>query len=530
MNTMLSAAQRDDAELVTASLAGDRDAFGQIVSRYQALVCALAYSATGSLAQSEDTAQETFITAWQHLGQLRETSKLRAWLCGITRNLINRHLGRQGREPTHAAEPLDAAHESLAPEAPPSEQAISREEQAILWRSLQHIPEIYREPLILFYREHQSIERVAAALELSDDAVKQRLSRGRKLLQEQVAPFVAGALQQTAPGDAFTLSVMGALPALAIPAATTAMAAGVTAAKSGVAAKAAASATFAVAILNPVLLILSSLIGYKVSLENAASSRERQFLTRLAWSVIALAGLQSVGLFLFVYLLFSESSVPPALSTASIIVEEIVSSAALLALILRAKRTLRRIRLEEAARLAPGIAPPAKPWYFRSFEYRSRWMLFGLPLVHIRQRCTKGGKMQPAIGWIAVGDLAVGVLFAFSGVAVGAVSIGFCAVGVLAFGGFALGVVSCASTAALGWLAASGDPAVAHDFAVGATAYAQHANDEAAQAFLQNNGFFRCGTLLLSNVSVLWWLTALIVWQLSSLRRTRHPPGATESK
>jgi hypothetical protein len=46
MNTMLSAAQRDDAELVTASLAGDRDAFGQIVSRYQALVCALAYSAT----------------------------------------------------------------------------------------------------------------------------------------------------------------------------------------------------------------------------------------------------------------------------------------------------------------------------------------------------------------------------------------------------------------------------------------------------------------------------------------------------
>jgi len=114
MHTMFSAAPRDDAELVTASLAGDRDAFGQIVSRYQALVCSLAYSATSSVAQSEDMAQETFITAWQHLGQLRETSKLRAWLCGITRNLINRSLGRQEREPSHAAEPLDAAYESLA--------------------------------------------------------------------------------------------------------------------------------------------------------------------------------------------------------------------------------------------------------------------------------------------------------------------------------------------------------------------------------------------------------------------------------
>ena len=137
--------------------------------------------------------------------------------------------------------------------------------------------------------------------------------------------------------------------------------------------------------------------------------------------------------------------------------------------------------------------------------------------------------MLPAIGWIAVGDLAVGVLFAFGGVAVGAVSIGFCAIGLLAFGGFTLGVISCAGMAALGWLAASGDPAVAHDFAVGATAYALHANDEATQVFLKDNGLFRCGTLLLSNVSVLWWLTALIVWQLSSLRRTRNQPGTTRT-
>jgi hypothetical protein len=48
-----------DAELVAACLAGQREAFERIVARYQSLVCSLAYSATGSLGESEDLAQET---------------------------------------------------------------------------------------------------------------------------------------------------------------------------------------------------------------------------------------------------------------------------------------------------------------------------------------------------------------------------------------------------------------------------------------------------------------------------------------
>ena len=60
-------AQEDnDTELVSRSLAGDCDAFSRIVSRYQTLICSLAYSRIGNLGQSEDVAQETFITAWKH--------------------------------------------------------------------------------------------------------------------------------------------------------------------------------------------------------------------------------------------------------------------------------------------------------------------------------------------------------------------------------------------------------------------------------------------------------------------------------
>src|SRR6187551_2332074 len=87
-----------DAELVEASRRGERDAFGQLVSRYQDVVCAVSYSSTGNWALSEDVAQDTFIAAWSQLGQLRDTGRLRAWLCGIARNLARRARRHTGRE------------------------------------------------------------------------------------------------------------------------------------------------------------------------------------------------------------------------------------------------------------------------------------------------------------------------------------------------------------------------------------------------------------------------------------------------
>ena len=249
--------EQTDADLVSECLNGSRDAFRRIVEQYQTLICSLAYSATGSVSQSEDMAQETFLAAWKQLPSLREPAKLRAWLCGIARHRIQKTFERDGREPATNAATLEKAHDSPSAEALPSEQAISREEEAILWRSLEKIPELYREPLILYYREHQSIEHVAMALDLTEDAVKQRLSRGRKLLQDEVQTFVEGALRRTAPGQAFSGAVLAMLPLAAGPAAATASlgagAKGTAAAKSG--------------FLAVWLLPLSPLLGIAAGLE-----------------------------------------------------------------------------------------------------------------------------------------------------------------------------------------------------------------------------------------------------------------------
>jgi RNA polymerase sigma factor (sigma-70 family) len=293
----------NDAELVAESLNGNRDAFRLIVERYQTLVSSLAYCATGNVSRSEDLAQETFVSAWKQLAELREPAKLRPWLCSIARSFISKEFRRQGREPDHAAESLEAVDEWVSPEPLPPDQVISDEEKAILWRSLERIPEIYREPLVLFYREHQSIEAVAQDLGLSEDAVKQRLSRGRKLLQEQFLAFVAGALKQTSPGKAFTLGVIAALPLLA----TTAKAAtvGTALAQHGsVAAKTTTSVGFLQAIANFVMgmvcwvaaaLPLGGYIGYKMGGDRQNSERARR-------SVATFWRIMGISMFLFLCL------------------------------------------------------------------------------------------------------------------------------------------------------------------------------------------------------------------------------------
>ena len=291
MTETMSVAAPNDAELVSESLTGNRDAFGQIVARYQSLICSLAYSATGSLSQSEDLAQDTFVAAWKQLGNLREPPKLRSWLCQIARNLASDTLKKQGREPSHRAESLEEIAGSHSPEPLPIEQTISNEEQAILWRSLERIPELYREPLVLFYREHQSIESVAQNLELTEDAVKQRLSRGRKMLHEQVLAFVEGALEKTSPGKNFTLAVIAALPLAT--ASAKAATIGAALAKGGTAAK----GVMTVGTIGSFFAMLGgAYISFMAHANDSKSPRERQFILenfgkRLCFTVLMLAGL-----------------------------------------------------------------------------------------------------------------------------------------------------------------------------------------------------------------------------------------------
>jgi RNA polymerase sigma factor (sigma-70 family) len=519
----MTAEEYSDTELVARSLTGDCEAFSRIVSRYQTLICSLAYSRIGNLGQSADVAQETFITAWKHLRHLREPAKLRSWLCGIVRFRIQKSLRREGREPVHHAESLEEAHDSPASEAAPSEHAIRREEEEILWRSLERIPEIYRDPLILFYREHQSIEAVAAELELSEDAVKQRLSRGRKLLHEEVVAFVEGTLERTKPGKAFTLAVLATLPILTSSAKAATI--GAVAVKGGAMAKSAAAVGFFNAIIGPVLGFLGPWFQYRTFLAAAKTDNERKcyrsYFRRLLGIMLGF-GVLLVALIIFGGKLIGTH---PLLFAGMLIGLVGAYVAVAVRMGIWANRMFRELR-EESAAMGEDFTQPA-------WDYRSGLELLGLPLVHIRFNRSPVQR-TPVKAWIAAGDFAYGVLFAFGGLAIAPVSIGGIAIGLIPFGGLAAGIFAMGGFAlggwafggfalgwqtfggcALAWNAATGGLAIARDFAMGGVAHAAQANNEIASQFMKASSFFRRMEILSHYMGWLnlLWLIPLVQWR-----------------
>lgn len=212
---MTSAAPRNnDAELLRASRAGEVHAFGELVERYQNLVCAVAYSRTGDRVTSEDVGQQTFLAAWNGLDNIREPGQIRSWLCSVARNLSGKAVRVRQREPSTDSEALDA---NPSPSSDPLASMISRESEAAVWEALAELPETYREPLVLFYRENQSVKQVALGLGISEDAAKQRLSRGRQALKAGVSDLVERTLHTSRPNRAFAAGVLGALNAGALP-------------------------------------------------------------------------------------------------------------------------------------------------------------------------------------------------------------------------------------------------------------------------------------------------------------------------
>lgn len=207
----IATAEMTDAELVAASRRGERAAFGKLIERYQDVVCAVSFSSTGNWSLSEDVAQDTFIVAWDRLGQLREAVRLRAWLCGIARNLARKARRRTAREEV-VEEDLPALGGS------PFDDIARAEADRVVRDALDRIPDAYREPLVLFYRENRSVRDVASALGISEAAALQRLTRGRKYLADGVTELVESSLRGARPRTRnIVAGVLAAIGAVSIP-------------------------------------------------------------------------------------------------------------------------------------------------------------------------------------------------------------------------------------------------------------------------------------------------------------------------
>ncbi len=205
---------QSDGELIQACLAGNTGAFEGLVEKYQSLVCAITYSGTGRIDTSEELAQEALLQAWKNLGQLRELDKFPAWLCRIARQTVQSWHRKCRRDTIAQAASLNKARSQVSTIQEPAESIIQQEQEAVIQQALARVPEKYREVLVLYYREQKSTQEVGALMGLSKNSVRQRITRARALLKQQVAAMVETSLERSRPSTAFTAVVMTSVASL----------------------------------------------------------------------------------------------------------------------------------------------------------------------------------------------------------------------------------------------------------------------------------------------------------------------------
>ncbi|MBN2684107.1 MAG: sigma-70 family RNA polymerase sigma factor [Pontiellaceae bacterium] len=169
--------EQTDQALVNASLAGNRDAFSQLVLRYQDSVFGLAVSMTRNHADAADMAQDAFVRAYTKLDQYNPQYCFRSWLLRIcanrTKNLFRKRENRQRIEDEYQQE-KNIRQEGTNPDYQELEIALAG------------LPPKLGVPLRLKYMEGMAYEEIAQVLGIGVSAAKMRVMRARNQLAEEL--------------------------------------------------------------------------------------------------------------------------------------------------------------------------------------------------------------------------------------------------------------------------------------------------------------------------------------------------------
>jgi RNA polymerase sigma-70 factor (ECF subfamily) len=185
---------RDEAQMIAAIVAGDRELYHRLIQPYELSVYRMALSFVKDETEAEDVAQEAFLKAFRNLANFRGESKFSTWLISITLNEARRRLRRQSKV---RMESLDEPPEEGGKVSPAllrdwreiSSEALERREvRALLQSAIGQLSPIYREVLVLRDIEELSIQETAGTLAISISSVKVRLHRARIMLQKELAP------------------------------------------------------------------------------------------------------------------------------------------------------------------------------------------------------------------------------------------------------------------------------------------------------------------------------------------------------
>jgi RNA polymerase sigma-70 factor (ECF subfamily) len=208
----------DDFDLVHASKNGDIAAFEEIVKRYDRTLFRIAQSVTHNREDSQDAVQETFLKAYQHLGDFRGDSKFSTWLIRI---VVNQSLMKLRKQRAIREESLDEDFQGDGDKLPrevidwaPNPEQLYRtsELRQILIKTIDELPPSLRVVFVLQDLEALSTDQTAEALNLSQSAVKSRLWRARLQLRERLNKYFGESAESTQVESTFYKRLAQAAP------------------------------------------------------------------------------------------------------------------------------------------------------------------------------------------------------------------------------------------------------------------------------------------------------------------------------
>ncbi len=170
-----------DGELVRATLQGQTQAFGVLVTRYMRPGYLVALSVTGNPEDAEDVSQEAFLVALKRLEDCRDPERFGGWFLTIVRNrarnLLRREHLRRGEELTPEISPGPGG---------PAEDLKQLEIREQLARGMEGLSEVRREVLLLHDLEGWKHREIAVRLGIPDGTVRSHLHFARKHLRDRL--------------------------------------------------------------------------------------------------------------------------------------------------------------------------------------------------------------------------------------------------------------------------------------------------------------------------------------------------------
>jgi len=208
----------EDGYLIQKCLSGESEAFGFLVDKYKASVYYFLLSRLRNVHDAEDVSQRVFLRAYERLRSLRRWESFAKWLYSIaytqSRNFIREKQNRPDREFLEEQDPCVMINHSM--DSYHEEQATESLKETVE-EALNSLPEMYREVLVLHYIGGMQNKEIAVILGTSIDNIKQRLSRARSMLKEEVLAMMSVAYDQQQKLTAkFTFHIMEMIKKLKI--------------------------------------------------------------------------------------------------------------------------------------------------------------------------------------------------------------------------------------------------------------------------------------------------------------------------